>query len=59
MDNLALLVAHVTKQCRSGSTEAKDRIFDHGLARAHRGKEIPEVVIAVAIAGRRYIFLIS
>src|ERR1700733_9720403 len=59
MDNLALFVAQIAEQGRSRGTVAKHSIFYDGLASSHCGKEISEVIIAVAIAGRRYIFLVS
>ncbi len=59
VDNVALFVAEVAEQGRSGRAETKDRIFHDGLARTHRGKEIAEVIIAVAVSGRGYIFLVS
>ena len=52
-------VAKVAEQRRSGRAVAKHSIFHDGLAGANGGKEIPEVIVAVAVSLGRYIFLIS
>src|SRR5271155_285986 len=58
MHNGALFVAEVAEQRRSRSTETKHCIFHHRLARTDRGKEIAEMIVAVAVSSCCRIFLV-
>ena len=59
MDNSAAFVAEIAEQSSSGGAEAKHRIFHHRLARTDGRKEISEVVVAVAVSMRGFVFLVS
>src|SRR3984957_5533929 len=59
VDNTALSVAEVAEQRSSCRTETKDCIFHRGLARTDRGKEIPEMIVAVAVSNPCNVFLVT
>src|SRR6185503_19124281 len=46
----AVEVAHIRQQRRPSCAEAKDRVFNHRLAGAHRLEEICEVIEVIAVA---------
>ena len=53
------LEGDVCEQRRAGGTKAEDRVLHHRLPAANGGEKVLQMVVAIAVAGRRLVDFLS